>query len=55
MPAGAQRMDTDDQLEEMLDNVDMKELAKLVGPQWVVGRSTKNGMQFQFGWLRNDG
>ena len=55
MPAGAQRMDADDQLEEMLDNVDMKELAKLVGPQWVVGRSTKNGMQFQFGWLRNDG
>ena len=55
LPAPVQRAGADGMgaMDELMEKVDPKELAKLVGPQWVVGKSTKNGLQFQFGWLLN--
>ncbi|MAJ46372.1 MAG: hypothetical protein CBC35_03540 [Planctomycetes bacterium TMED75] len=39
------------ELMSMLSKAKVEEVAALVGPYWTMGRSTKNGMQFQFGLL----
>ena len=35
----------------LMPDVELSELAERIGPQWSMGRSTKNGFEFRFGLM----